>query len=179
MTRTLTIVALLSLAACGGSAGPSTAPLTRTGPATTAAPTTTAPAAAPTTGPLSPTTVAGAAPAGSGAVTVSATAPVQFSGTIPTTVACANERGHYFAEASAFPVGDRTASFSANISGYGGPRIYTTEVSVEFLQANGSSDKVTASVRVNVLDDRHGSFSISGTSDAGHPVAATYDWFCS
>jgi hypothetical protein len=176
MLRKLTIASFVLLTACGGSAHPSTAPTTLAGPGTTAGPATTAPTA--TSAPAATATTAAAAPT-AGSVTVSVTAPVQFSGSIPTTVACANERGHYFAEASAFPLADRTASFSANISGYGGPKIYSTEVSVEFLQADGTSDKVTATVRVNVIDDRHGSFSVSGTSDAGHPIAATYDWFCS
>ena len=164
---------LLVLAACGG--GGNDKPLTTTTTTSVVASTTTSGAPASTTTTAAAATVA----PGPGTITLTLRAPAAFNGTVRTSVVCTNERGHYAAEASSFPVNDLTGSMSVNIAGYGGPRRYSTEVTVEFLQPNGISDKLTAVVPIMVANPQQGSFSISGTDDRGQRVDADFGWWCS
>ena len=68
---------------------------------------------------------------------------------------------------------------SVNISGYDMPRIYSTQVTVEFLAADGTSDKVTESIAVKIVDTQHGQFTITGKDDLGKQVDADFNWTCS
>ena len=104
--------------------------------------------------------------------------PVQFNGTVPTSVVCDNERGHYAAEASGFMIGQDPVSMSVNISGYSTPKIYNTPVTVEFLAADGTSDQVTEDIAVKVVDPQHGQFTITGKDDLGKTVDADFNWAC-
>ena len=164
------IAAFLAMAACGGSGKRASLP---TAPSTGATSTSTTGTSAPST-----TTTAPAA-AGSGNIALVVRAPLQFSGTIPTSVVCDNERGHYAAVASSFPIGQDTVSMSVNISGYNNPQIYTTPVTVEFLAPDGTSDKVTDNIAVKVVDPQHGQFTIKGVDDLGKMVDADFNWTCS
>jgi hypothetical protein len=176
MKAVLVVAALLAVTACG-SGGKQSSPTTTTGP-TSPPPTSTTPlvTAPPASG---ATTQPEPAPAGSGSIALTVRSPLQFSGAVATSVVCATERGHYAAEASGFPVQQDTVSMSVNISGYGNPSTYSSPVTVEFLAADGTSDKVTQTIAVKIVDPQHGQFTITGTDDLGKKIDADFNWTCS